>query len=429
MRKSLPLIFIFVTILALFSPAGAAVILIDHFDNSALDPAWTESSINVSGWSYSESGTELSVTDIIPIVHNQSEWGKVILSRTFSQAVADFHLDFNISWDSEGEGLAYQNLYVTLRDSSQNIIALAAYQDPWDSGGQRLFIIKAENSSNEPDYAAGSEYYWSGTGSLPLTGSAKIGITRSGGNIQFFWDEVLLLSGTDARAITQMDIQFWGIDCLNGSFFGTESVDLVRLTDGTPILEPPIADAGADQVVFDTVILDGSASYDPNGTIVSYEWSLSHRENPEHDRSAFEMTPTLSLLNPGFYDVTLTVTDNDGLTDSDSMLLAAAGSCSCSADKMHIESILAQITKGKYGKVTVTVFDNCGGPVPSAQVSGTFSGGFNETVYALTDSNGIAVMYTAKTARKPSYTFCVADVVKGTLLYEPNDNVETCDSK
>lgn len=26
------------------------------------------------------------------------------------------------------------------------------------------------------------------------------------------------------------------------------------------------------------------------------------------------------------------------------------------------------------------------------------------------------------------YTFCVEDVVKGTLTYEPADNVETCES-
>ena len=237
MNRILALIFIPVATLGLFSPAWATVILEDHFNNDVLDPAWTESSINVQGWTYSESGTQLTVTDIVPIEHNSLEWGNVILSsRTFSP-LADFHLDFDVSWNSEEKGLAYQNLYVTLRDSSHNIVALAAYQDPWDSGGQKLFIIKADHV-NEPDYAGGSEYYWSGSGSLLLNDSAKIDVTRTGDNIQFFWNDVLLLSGTDGRAITQMDIQFWGIDCLNGSFFGTESVDLVRLTDGTPAPEP-----------------------------------------------------------------------------------------------------------------------------------------------------------------------------------------------
>jgi hypothetical protein len=231
-------LFIVAAVLFLFSPARATVILEDHFNNGVLDPAWTVSTVNVLDSVYGESGTNLTMTNITPIVHNSQEWGKVILSRTLSQTLYDFHLDFDISWNSEGQGLAYQNLYVTLRDSSSNIVALAAYQDPWDSGGQRLFIVKAESSSNEPDYAAGSEYYWSNTNSLPLNGSASIDVTRTRDNLQFFWNDVLLLSGTDARAITQMDIQFWGIDCLNGSFFGSESVDLVRLTDGASIPEP-----------------------------------------------------------------------------------------------------------------------------------------------------------------------------------------------
>jgi hypothetical protein len=230
-------LFILVTVLFLFSPARATVILEDHFNNDSLDSAWTVSTVNVSESVYGELGTNLTVTNITPTVHSAQDWGKVILSRPLSQAVYNFHLDFNISWDSLGMGLAYQNVYVTLRDSSNNIVALAAYQDPWDSGGQKLFIIKADHE-NEPNYTAGSKYYWSNTNSLALNGSARIDVTRTGDNIQFFWNDVLLLSGTDPRAITQMDIQFWGIDCLNGSFFGTESVDLVRLTDGAPVPEP-----------------------------------------------------------------------------------------------------------------------------------------------------------------------------------------------
>jgi len=89
----------------------------------------------------------------------------------------------------------------------------------------------------------------------------------------------------------------------------------------------PVANAGADKVVFDTAMLDGRSSSDPDGEVVSYEWTLVHRENPAYDRTASGMTPTVPTLNPGFYDVILTVTDNDGLVDTDTMLLAAAGQC------------------------------------------------------------------------------------------------------
>jgi len=92
---------------------------------------------------------------------------------------------------------------------------------------------------------------------------------------------------------------------------------------------PPVADAGLDQIVPDVATLDGSGSSDPDGTIESYLWELNHRDpdHPEYDRTANGESPTVSGLELGFYDVTLTVTDNDGLTATDTMLIAVAGPC------------------------------------------------------------------------------------------------------
>jgi hypothetical protein len=82
------------------------------------------------------------------------------------------------------------------------------------------------------------------------------------------------------------------------------------------------ANAGPDNVVFSAAQLDGSAS---QGNIVSYAWSLSHRTNPDYNRTATGAKPSLAGLMPGFYDVTLTVTDINGASKTDSCLLAAAG--------------------------------------------------------------------------------------------------------
>ncbi len=102
-------------------------------------------------------------------------------------------------------------------------------------------------------------------------------------------------------------------------------------------VELPVAEAGPDQVVSAEVNLDGNESNDPNGTIVSYRWELDHRDpnHPEYDITV-EETPdamvTVSDLHKGFYDVTLTAKDNDGVTDTDTMLLAAAGPCATDLD-------------------------------------------------------------------------------------------------
>lgn len=99
------------------------------------------------------------------------------------------------------------------------------------------------------------------------------------------------------------------------------------VTFGTEQNDSPIADAGGDKVVFDEVALDGGNSVDPDGTIESYEWVLKHTEDSQYDRTAEGVNPVVSNLAPGFYNVTLTVTDNEGLTGTDTMLVAAAGPC------------------------------------------------------------------------------------------------------
>jgi hypothetical protein len=232
--------FILAAVLVPLSPVRATVILEDHFNNGVLDPAWSVSLVNASGWTYSESGTNLTVTNIAATTVDPN-WGKVLLSRTFSP-LADFHVDFDISWDSLGSLFAYQNAYVTLYDSSHNIVAFAGYQDPWrDSTGQKVLVIGApgiDHDHHGPTYQAPGQYYLSGAYNSPLNGSAEIDITRSGNNIQFYWDNTLLLSGIASALISEIDIQFHYVECNNGGFFGTESVDLVRLTDGAPISEP-----------------------------------------------------------------------------------------------------------------------------------------------------------------------------------------------
>ena len=76
----------------------------------------------------------------------------------------------------------------------------------------------------------------------------------------------------------------------------------------------PVADAGPDQTVSDSdgtgsesVILDGSGSFDPDGTIVSYVW----KEGGTLVGTGMNPTATFGV---GIHTVTLTVTDNGGAT-------------------------------------------------------------------------------------------------------------------
>lgn len=105
-------------------------------------------------------------------------------------------------------------------------------------------------------------------------------------------------------------------------------VNIFKFSDN----ELPIANAGPDQTVFDSVTLDGSASSDSDGTITSWEWTLTHRTNPAFNKTATGSNPTITNLSTGFYDVVLTVTDDAGDTDTDTMLLGVAGTWDVNGD-------------------------------------------------------------------------------------------------
>ena len=77
--------------------------------------------------------------------------------------------------------------------------------------------------------------------------------------------------------------------------------------------QPPVANAGADVTVNlgDSVILDGSNSSDADGNIVSYQW----------DNGSTGVSPTTTFNSEGTFTITLTVTDDQGATATDSVVV------------------------------------------------------------------------------------------------------------
>jgi len=84
---------------------------------------------------------------------------------------------------------------------------------------------------------------------------------------------------------------------------------------------PPIADAGPDQFVIDAddsgqeqVTVDAGASEDPDGVLTAYEWTFDGA--PAGNAEVARM-----LLPVGTHTLMLTVTDSNGLTGSDTMVV------------------------------------------------------------------------------------------------------------
>jgi PKD repeat protein len=77
--------------------------------------------------------------------------------------------------------------------------------------------------------------------------------------------------------------------------------------------EPPVAifDYSPKPVIVSQMItFDASASYDPDGTIVNYEWNFGD------SGAATGQIATHTYTSPGNYQANLTVTDNDAMTNS-----------------------------------------------------------------------------------------------------------------
>ncbi|MGB3798414.1 MAG: PKD domain-containing protein [Lewinella sp.] len=82
---------------------------------------------------------------------------------------------------------------------------------------------------------------------------------------------------------------------------------------------PPVADAGTDQTLTDSlntlalmVYLDASGSTDADGTIAGYNWSLAG------EQVSAEAMDSVALA-PGTYEFILAVTDNDGARTTDTL--------------------------------------------------------------------------------------------------------------
>jgi chitodextrinase len=105
----------------------------------------------------------------------------------------------------------------------------------------------------------------------------------------------------------------------SGQVYKTWINDMAR-TNKSSVTVPPIAVCGPDKLkcenVGSPVQFNGSASYDPDGSIVSYTWNFGDSTNgtgvaPKHTYLTYRWNGT--AYKP--YTVNLTVTDNGGLTN------------------------------------------------------------------------------------------------------------------
>jgi len=226
-------------------------------------------------WSWSEAGTPLGDGETLAVV--------------FALGTHDVDLEVE---DDDGN-LASDSVLITVN--------AGGLVPPGADAGTDVELIDVDDDGSEAVTLDGS-------------GSAD----SDGFIVSWEWSEAGVPLGSGETLAASFAVGVHTVDLLVTDDDGNTASDSVGVTVLAGGL-PPVADAGADVTVSDanedgseTVLLNGSSSFDADGAVVSWAWSVAGVP------VATGPLPSI-VLAVGTHDVDLLVTDDDGLTGSDAV--------------------------------------------------------------------------------------------------------------
>jgi PKD repeat protein len=174
--------------------------------------------------------------------------------------------------------------------------------------------------ANNPPVAAANGPY-NGTVDTPVSFSSSGSDDPDGDAITYLWDFGDSNTSTEANpthTYTTADTFTVTLTVTDTSSASDTDTTTATITTGTN--QPPVAAAGPDKTaqVREVVAFDGSGSYDPDGSIASYDWDFGD------DKTGSGVTVSHDYKKAGTYTVTLTVTDNEGATAQDTAVVTVS---------------------------------------------------------------------------------------------------------
>ncbi len=194
-----------------------------------------------------------------------------------------------------------------------------------------VMTVTVNNAANQPPSAnAGANM----TITLP-TSSANLagsGTDADGTITAYLWQQVSgpstsTLSASNTAAITVSNLQV-GVYTfrlrVTDNDGATDTDDIIVTVNNAPANQSPNAAAGANRSITlptNSTSLSGAASSDPDGTIATYLWQQISGPSASTLSATNAAGITVSNLQAGVYTYRLTVTDNDGATATDDVIV------------------------------------------------------------------------------------------------------------
>jgi hypothetical protein len=288
----------------------------------------------------------------------------------------------NLQWQKTYGGALQENGHDVLQTSDNGFIITG--DKHLGGNNDELWLIKTDSLGNiQWDRTFGGIFWEEGYSIQETTDGGYIiaGITSSFGNVKYDmwviktdsfgneqWNKAFGGNNYDsAHSVIQTSDNGYIITGWTMSYgLGGKDVWLIKLEGSESPNQPPIGNVESDQVVNegDTVLFDGSSSYDPDGTIDTYEWDFDINDGLWWETGAIQdatgPTPTHTYGDDGIYIVTLRVTDNDNLSATDTCNVTVQNvdpTVSIESVTMEVE-IGLRVAGRKYNEVGMTLYED-----------------------------------------------------------------------